>query len=73
MIRVNGNLGNLEKVLQRTLRRGRARECIFGASGSTNFDFFGVFMGLMYLQVCPKQPWIRHGSSSLNSTSNELL
>ena len=34
------NLRNLENVLQRNLRTGTARECIFGASGDTRFKNF---------------------------------
>ena len=42
------NLRNLENVLQRNLRTGTARECIFRASGGTSFKNF-----------C--QPWWRKG------------
>ena len=41
------NLRNLENVLQRNLRTGTARECIFRASGGTRLNF------------C--QPWWRKG------------
>ena len=34
------NLLNLENVLQRNLRTGMARECIFRASGGTRFKNF---------------------------------
>ena len=34
------NLRNLENVLQRNLRTGMARECIFRASGGTRFKKF---------------------------------
>ena len=34
----NGNLSNLEIVLQRNLRTDSARECIFRASGGTSFS-----------------------------------
>ena len=34
------NLRNLENVLQRNLRTGMARECIFRASGGTRFKNF---------------------------------
>ena len=34
------NLCNLENVLQRNLRTGTARECIFRASGGTRFKNF---------------------------------
>ena len=34
------NLRNLENVLQRNLRTGTARECIFRASGGTRFKNF---------------------------------
>ena len=34
----NASLNNLENVLQRSVRKDRARECIFRVSGSTNFD-----------------------------------
>ena len=33
-------LSNMENVLQRNLRSDRARECIFRASGGTNFENF---------------------------------
>ena len=42
------NLRNLENVLQRNLRTGTARECIFRASGGTRFKNF-------------RQPWWRKG------------
>ena len=42
------HLCNLENVLQRNLRTGMARECIFGASGGTRFKIF-------------HQPWWRKG------------
>ena len=34
------NLRNLENVLQKSLRTGTARECIFRASGGTRFKKF---------------------------------
>ena len=34
----NVNLSNLENILQKNLRTGRARECIFRASGGTNLE-----------------------------------
>ena len=34
----NVNLNNLENILQRNLRTGRARESIFGASRGRNFE-----------------------------------
>ena len=34
------NLHNLENVLQRNLRTGTAKECIFRASGGTRFKNF---------------------------------
>ena len=34
------NLRNLENVLQKNLRTGMARECIFSASGGTRFKNF---------------------------------
>ena len=42
------NLCNLENVLQRNLRTGTARECIFRASGGTRFK-----------NLC--QPWWQKG------------
>ena len=58
----NVNLSNLENNLQRNLRRDRDRECIFRASGGTNFENFstsndhgGAFMGSMFVPVCPKK------------------
>ena len=42
------NLHNLENVLQRNLRTGMARECIFRASGGTRFKNF-------------YQPWCQKG------------
>ena len=41
-------LSNLENVLQRNLRTGTSRECIFRASGGTRFKNF-------------RQPWWRKG------------
>ena len=38
----NGNLSNLENVLQRNLRTDRAGECIYRASGGTNFQNFST-------------------------------
>ena len=38
----NVNLSNLENVLQRNLRNDRAGECIFRASGGTNFENFSA-------------------------------
>ena len=34
----NVNLSNLENVLQRNLKKDRAKECIFRASGGTNLE-----------------------------------
>ena len=36
----NVNLSNLENVLQRHLKTDRAGQCIFRASGGTNFETF---------------------------------
>ena len=36
----NVGLSNLENLLQRNLRTGRIRKCIFRASGDTNFESF---------------------------------
>ena len=36
----NVNLSNLENLLQRNLRTGRAVECIFRESGETDFEIF---------------------------------
>ena len=38
----NVNLSNLEKVLQRNLRTGRAEDCIFRASRGTSFENFSA-------------------------------
>ena len=63
----NVNLSNLENVLHGNLRTDRTSECIFRASGGTNFENFsfqrqpwlrflefGLYTGL------PKKLWIRH-------------
>ena len=57
----NLNLSNLEKVLQRNLRTGRAKECSFRASEGTNFENFSLgvnhgdtFVDLMYILVHTK-------------------
>ena len=38
----NGNLSNLENVLQRNVRTDRAGDCIFKASGGTDFEHFSA-------------------------------
>ena len=50
----NVNLSNLENILQKNVKTDRPRECIFRASGGTNFANFllstnhgSTFMGLM--------------------------
>ena len=43
----NVRLSNLENVLQRNLRTGKARECILRVSGGTNFENFSA----------QRQPW----------------
>ena len=63
---LNVNLSNLENILLKNLITDRARECIFRASGGTDFEIFstqhhgGTFVGLMYVQVCPKKLWTSH-------------
>ena len=60
------NLCNLENVLQRNLRTGTARECIFRASGGTRYKNFCQPCwwkgggGLQDVTVCPKKLWICH-------------
>ena len=44
-------LSNLENVLQKNLRTGKPRECIFRASGGTNFENLPIL----------HQPWWRFG------------
>ena len=67
----NVNLSNLKKVLQRNLKTESARECIFRASGGTNFGNVTIRLYIMYVYirygcmymyvpVCPKKLWIRH-------------
>ena len=51
------NLHNLENVLQRNLRTGMARECIFRASGGTRFKNF-----------C--QPWWRKGGGGIQDVTS---
>ena len=41
------NLLNLENILQRNLRTGMAKECIFGASGGTRFMLTCKFLFLI--------------------------
>ena len=60
----NVNLGNLENVLQRNLKTGRARECIFRASGGTNFENFSA----------QHQPWwCLHGFDVCTSLPKKTL
>ena len=65
----NVNLSNLENVLQRNLRIDRARECIFKASGGTNFENVTAERQsrwcLCGFDVCtglPQKIWIYHCS-----------
>ena len=63
----NVNLSNLENVLQKNRRTDLAEECIFRASGGTNFENFcdlrQPWCRPLEFDVCtglPKKLWIRH-------------
>ena len=52
----------MKNVLQRNLTREKPKECIFGASGGTNFvaNHDDAFAGSMCVPVCPKKFWLHH-------------
>ena len=62
------SLSNFENVLQRNLRKDRARECIFTVSGGINLENFSAppqswwptVMDSMCIPVCSKTLRIRH-------------